>query len=76
MALSHENSTIATKYADIIASFKAEVCDNFDKVDLGSELDFYAISLGYFIAKGISIDESHALSIYVRYTLQYWEMGD
>ena len=56
-----------------VNDFKVEVCDRFAEVDPHSEEDWYALSLGYFLAKGLSIEESRFTASKVRYTHHYWQ---
>lgn len=72
--MSHEEASLVGKHADIVAGFKTEVCDNFEEIDGGSDLDWFALSIGYFIGKGVPIEIVDKLSSIVRYKLQYWEM--
>lgn len=73
-------ATVPTNPAHIAAinDFKALVdadrleTDDDEKIDPGEEQDWYSLTLGFFLAKGLTAREAHELSIYVRYTLQYW----
>ncbi len=60
------------KEKQTIQAFKKTVCDRSDKVDPYEELDWFALSYGFFIAKGIEIERAHELSSWVRYNEQYW----
>lgn len=51
--------------------FATEITDRETEIDESEEQDWYSLSLGWALGKGLSVDESHALSIYLRYTLQY-----
>ena len=41
-------------------------------IDPDDEQDWFSLTLGFFLAKGLSAEEAHDLSRYVRYKLQYW----
>ena len=41
-------------------------------IDPGDEQDWFSLTLGFFLAKGVAAEEAHDLSRYVRYTLGYW----
>jgi hypothetical protein len=42
------------------------------KIDPSEEQDWFSLSLGYFLGKGLPVDEAHSLSLYVRYDQHYW----
>lgn len=46
--------------------------DEDKKIDAAESQDWFSLSLGYFLAKGLSVDEAHELSSYVRYDQKYW----
>lgn len=46
--------------------------DGSSKVDPDEELDWYALSVGFFIALGLDGDDSRDLAGIVRYTDHYW----
>ena len=52
-------------------AFKKDICDD-PKLSKDEEMDWFVLSLGYFIGKGLSYEESYKLSIHLRYHLQYW----
>jgi hypothetical protein len=52
--------------------FKSKVCMKEDKIDPNSELDWYSLSLGFFLALDITPDDAHELSIEARYNHHYW----
>ena len=37
------------------------------EIDPSNEQDWYSMSLGFFIGKGLSIKDAHELSTYIRY---------
>lgn len=57
----------------ITERFKGEVCLKSGEVDPEEELDWFALSLGFFLAAGLNIDDAHRLSIWARYDAQYWQ---
>lgn len=59
------------KQQEALDKFK-EFCRKRQSIDERSELDWYALSLGYFAALGFSDDECHDLAIKSRYTYEYW----
>lgn len=42
------------------------------KIDPGEELDWFAMSLGFFLARGLSLDAAHAAALHARYEFHYW----
>ena len=51
--------------------YKRLVCDQSDEVDSGNERDWFSLSLGFFMGRGLTLDEAHDLSLWVAY-----ETGD
>jgi hypothetical protein len=41
-------------------------------IDPGDEQDWFSLTLGFFLAKGLTAEEAHDLSRHVRYQLHYW----
>lgn len=57
----------------LVDSFKEDCCGlRAIAIDPDSERDWYDLSIGYFLAKGLSIDQVTDLALIVRYDLQYW----
>lgn len=52
---------------NLILLFKNEVADRAAKIDPSSEQDWFSLTLGWAIAKGLTPDESHAFAIHIRY---------
>lgn len=57
----------------IMYEFKTEVCDKSQDIDPEEDEDWSSLSLGYFLAKGLSIEEAQNLACEVRYTHHYWQ---
>ena len=47
--------------------FKAEVSDREKEVDPDQEQDWFSLTLGWAIAKGMAPDEAHDFAIHIRY---------
>jgi len=47
--------------------FKTEVDDKEQEVDPEKELDWYALTVGWAIGKGIKPKDAHAFSCHIRY---------
>lgn len=52
--------------------FKNQVCDRSAEIDPDEGQDWYSLSLGWALAKGLSPDDAHSFAIEVRYTHHYW----
>ena len=52
--------------------FKSEVCEDSEKADQLDELNWYDLSVGFFLALGFPINEVHKMAREVRYQLNYW----
>lgn len=61
--------------AAVLVLFRRDCCERkrMRKIDPGQEQDWFSLSLGYFIAKGVEPKRAHTLAIHVRYDLLYWE---
>lgn len=57
---------------EVKEAFRKEVCEKWQEVDLDSRLDWYDLSIGFFLAKGLNIKEAHELASEVRYKYEYW----
>ena len=51
--------------------FRAEIVTVAREVDPGEELDWFALTVGWAIAKGLTPSEAHDFSIYARYERHY-----
>lgn len=67
------NIKLTKQEKDILLAFKADVCERSNEVDAEEEQDWFGISLGYFIAKGVKPERAHLMSVHVRYDLQYFD---
>lgn len=56
-----------------VERFRTEVCERSSEVDPSEELDWYSLSLGFFIACGLTPDIATDMAIHVRYDLGYWQ---
>jgi hypothetical protein len=56
-----------------LKQFKLEICDRAKEVDPKDHLDWYSLSIGYFMAKRIDIKQAIALATIARYTYKYWD---
>ena len=54
-------------------AFKKDVCEWSSEIDPSGEYDWYALSLGWAIAKGLTVEDVHSFAIWVRYTKHYWQ---
>jgi len=54
-------------YNKLKALFKTEVHDKAKEVDPSNEQDWFSITLGWALGKGLSPDRAHEFAIYIRY---------
>jgi len=66
-------TTINEKHAEILERFKTEVCSKSKEIDPGDEYDWYDLSVGYFLAKGLTIADATNLAVEARYQQHYWQ---
>ena len=59
----------------IIERFKREICEQGSTIDPGGELDWYALSIGFFLACGLNMDDAGRLACWARYSKEYWQPG-
>lgn len=55
------------KQRDAAALYKRVVCDQAAEIDPSDKRDWFSLSLGFFMGQGLTIDEAHDLSLWVRY---------
>ena len=48
-------------------SFKIQISDRAKEIDPNSELDWYALTLGWAISQKITIDQAHSFALHIRY---------
>jgi len=68
-----ERKDLLKKYQKEVDDFKKDVCDDSNVIDPNDELDWFTLSYGYFLAKGMNAVNAYTLSIIVRYDLRYWK---
>lgn len=56
----------------IIQRFRLEVCRRGRAIDSSEDLDWFSLSIGFFIACGIKPARAYDLATHVRYDKQYW----
>lgn len=57
---------------DLEKEFKDTICALSEDIDPGEEHDWFALSLGWALAKGVSIEEAYDFALRVRYHYHYW----
>jgi hypothetical protein len=55
-----------------LVAFRQQVCERAKEVDTSEALDWFALSFGFFLARGVSIEEAWQLSLDARYKHEYW----
>ena len=53
-----------------IKNFEIEIFNRVDTIDPSRSEDWHSLALGFFIGRGLTIKESHALAVKVSYTYQ------
>lgn len=64
---------LPAKALKLLPLFKSEVCDRSKEIDELEAEDWFSLSIGWAIAKGLSPAQAHAFSLHVRYDLHYWQ---
>lgn len=54
-------------------SFRQDCCEHSAEIDPSDEQDWFSLSIGYFIAKGMPIMRAYELALHARYDHEYWE---
>lgn len=57
----------STERDKLEALFKTEVDDKATEVDPSNSQDWFSITLGWAIAKGLSPEDAHEFAIHIRY---------
>lgn len=55
---------------ELTALFKAEASDRGAEIDPDDEYDWYSLTIGWALAKGLTPDEAVKFSIYIRYSTE------
>lgn len=50
--------------------FKSEVTDKASEIDPSSEQDWFSLTLGWALAKGLSVDDAHDFALHIRYNTE------
>ena len=51
----------------LISLFKTEVNDRASDIDPANDLDWFSLTFGWAVAKGLSPREAHLFAIHIRY---------
>lgn len=52
---------------DLVSQFKTEVDDLGKEIDPSNEQDWFSLTLGWAIGKGLNIEDAHDFAIFIRY---------
>ena len=52
---------------ELVEAFKTECDDRGAQIDPDNELDWFSLTVGWAIAKGLTPDEANELAIHIRY---------
>ena len=51
----------------LVGEFKVECHDRAEELDSSNEQDWYSLTLGWAVAKGLNPEEAHEVALYLRY---------
>lgn len=52
--------------------FKSEICEKHETAEGCDEMNWYDLSVGFFLALKFPITEAHVMARKVRYSFKYW----
>jgi len=52
---------------EMVKAFKTECDDHGAQIDPNNELDWFSLTVGWAIAKGLTADEANKLAVHIRY---------
>lgn len=58
-------------FEKLLPAWKVEVYDRKDEIDPSSEQDWYSLTLGWAIAKGLEPAKAYEFANWVRYNTRY-----
>ncbi len=61
------SETIKDEYVKYLPMFKTEVTKNSKEIDFSNELDWFSLTIGWAIGKGLTPNEAWKLATYIRY---------
>ena len=56
-----------------VQRFREEVCERSETIDPKQEYEWYELSIGFFLACGLSRDSAVNMAAYARYDQHYWQ---
>lgn len=56
----------------LLIRFRDEVCLNRELVEAMEDVDWFGMSLGWFLANGCDFETAHGLALDARYVHEYW----
>lgn len=72
MSISREEELKSYFNEELIEDFKREVNDKAEEIDENSEYDWFVLTYGWALGKGLKPENAHSFSIYIRY---YTDLG-
>lgn len=57
--------------SELYQQFRIEIIAKTSDIDPNADYDWYALSLGWAIAKGLTVEDAHRFALYARYTQEY-----
>lgn len=56
----------------LLEDFRKEICESKEIIQATNDLNWFELSIGWFLAKGVDIDRAWDMAREVRYTYGYW----
>lgn len=69
------DDAIAVLRDNPLTAFRDEVCVRANDIDPDDSLDWYSVSIGFFLARGVEIGMARALALKARHEHMYWPNG-
>lgn len=57
---------------EAVAAFRTEVCARSVEIDPSEERDWYELSIGWFLGRGLAFEAAEEMALFVRYACLYW----
>lgn len=61
------------KWSRLVLVFKKQVCDRDDDIDPNDDQDWYSLSIGWALAKGLEPQDAYQFAEWMRYEKNYFK---
>jgi hypothetical protein len=65
--LGKESQEKFSDFMQLVPSFKKNVSDKSGQIDSNNEQDWYSLTLGWALGKGLSVSDAHDFARFIRY---------